>query len=159
MNGKSIVGKEYGRWQVIAKTEKRSKHGKPIYVCRCNCGTEREMEAAYLGEGRSCGCIIRESRQPIGHRIIIKGTGYVLLKTKDDDRAKGRDNYTYEHKWIMQQIIGRKLLPDEAVHHKNGVRDDNRPENLELWSKSHPCGQRVTDLVVWAKEILARYEK
>lgn len=40
---------------------------------------------------------------------------------------------------------------------KNGIRDDNRPENLELWTKSQPAGQRVVDLVAWAKEILDKY--
>jgi len=40
----------------------------------------------------------------------------------------------------------------------NGVRDDNRPENLELWSKSQPKGQRATDKLAWAKEIIRMYE-
>ena len=40
----------------------------------------------------------------------------------------------------------------------NGDRADNRPENLELWSSWQPAGQRVTDKVQWAKELLARYE-
>lgn len=63
-----------------------------------------------------------------------------------------------EHRYMMQQMIGRSLLPGETVHHRNGIRHDNRPENLELWTKAHPPGQRVTDLVKWAKEILTLYQ-
>ena len=58
----------------------------------------------------------------------------------------------------MEESLGRGLLPEETVHHRNGVRLDNRIENLELWSSSHPAGQRVADKVDWAKEILALYE-
>ena len=58
----------------------------------------------------------------------------------------------------MSEHLGRPLLPTENVHHVNGVRSDNRLENLELWSRSQPAGQRVVDLVAWAREILATYE-
>ena len=58
----------------------------------------------------------------------------------------------------MEQMLGRPLWRDESVHHINGVRDDNRPENLELWSKSQPAGQRVVDKVAWAIELLALYQ-
>lgn len=57
----------------------------------------------------------------------------------------------------MEEILGRPLLRTENVHHKNGVRHDNRPENLELWSTHQPKGQRVEDLVEWAREILNLY--
>lgn len=57
----------------------------------------------------------------------------------------------------MERIIGRPLRKGETVHHKNGIRHDNSDTNLELWASSHPPGQRVTDLVVWARELLTTY--
>lgn len=57
----------------------------------------------------------------------------------------------------MEEILGRPLRDNENVHHKNGVRHDNRPKNLELWVSAQPAGQRPEDLVAFAHEILALY--
>jgi hypothetical protein len=73
-----------------------------------------------------------------------------------------------EHRALMEQMLGRPLLPTESVHHVNGQRDDNRitdaldenfrSGNLELWSTWQPAGQRVSDKVAWAIELLERYD-
>lgn len=82
--------------------------------------------------------------------------GYKIMIAVDPDTGKYRRR-TYEHVLVMEEVHGRRLFKGETVHHKNGVRDDNRPENLELWSKGQPAGQRVEDRIKYYIEFLESY--
>jgi hypothetical protein len=94
---------------------------------------------------------------------VVTGEGYehhgywVVPVPKEDRWLVGGLTQVGEHRLVMARQLGRPLDPDESVHHINGVRTDNRLANLELWSSSHPSGQRVADKVAWAHQLLARY--
>ena len=81
----------------------------------------------------------------------ISGQGYIHVNSKGGIRK-------FQHRIVMEEHLGRALLPQETVHHINGDRKDNRIDNLELWSHNQPPGQRVEDKVEWAKNILIMYE-
>lgn len=80
----------------------------------------------------------------------IDKAGYVILSARSGDRSYQQP----QHRAVMEGILGRPLEKHETVHHKNGIRTDNRPENLELWSGRHGRGQRAADLPdIWSGNI------
>lgn len=121
----------------------------------CECGNTRHPNALRCQACRiGAGVDIGPNNGNWRGGLTKPKSGYIQV------RAYGRPNsppYVFEHVLVMESVLGRMLLPGENVHHINGVKDDNRPENLELWVTSQPRGQRVEDLVEWAQEILRRY--
>jgi len=62
----------------------------------------------------------------------------------------------FEHILVMEKQLGRRLEPNETIHHRNGIKNDNRPSNLELWVRPQPTGIRAADAIPWATELLER---
>jgi ribosomal protein S14 len=120
---------------------RKSEGGNVLKPCE-GCGTPVQ---ARWKTGLCKPCLRAKERKP------DKSSGYVYKHCP----IRGRD--VGVHRLVMEETLGRRLLPGENVHHKNGVRHDNRPENLELWVTFQPVGQRPEDMVAWANEILARY--
>ena len=79
-----------------------------------------------------------------------------MVLVRDHPRA-GSNGYVFEHVLVMEDVLGRHLLMGETVHHLNGLREDNLPENLELWTRPQASGIRARDALAWAHEVIARY--
>lgn len=69
-------------------------------------------------------------QKPDGHKVK-NSSGYVIVKASSHPHAT-KNGYVYEHRLVMERRLGRYLRRDEQVHHINGIKDDNRPENLEV---------------------------
>ncbi len=147
----------------------------------CNIGSRQIAEKIVVLTCAECGDefprILRETRakhresglaycsQPCGRRYAkriatesrTRPLGATNASTQGYSVIKTEAGWVPEHRAVMERIIDRPVRADEDVHHRNGDRSDNRPENLELWNRSHPRGQRVSDKVVYAIEILKQY--
>jgi hypothetical protein len=87
----------------------------------------------------------------------IDSSGYKTITVRGHPNQMDLKGRIREHVFIMSNHIGRPLSKEENVHHKNGIRTDNRIENLELWHKGQPPGQRVDDKIEWAIDFLKQY--
>lgn len=132
-------------------------------------GFEPKKTGGFSIQARNASALAHRGKRSFswkGGRIIDR-FGYVHVwkpehpnsfKTSKKSYNNGNQGYVLEHRLIMSEHLGRPLLKTEQVHHKNGNRQDNRIENLELWITSHPSGKRIEDMIAWAKDILTLYE-
>jgi hypothetical protein len=137
-------------------------------LCRSHYDTRRRLDdQADLRNRRACAvqgckrpwvsgdyCALHGQRArltgepgPVNPLRAARGEGHLGKSGYRTITVSGRS--MPEHRWVMEQMLGRPMHPFETPHHKNGIRHDNRPENLELWTKPQPAGQRAEDLVEW----------
>lgn len=159
------IGDKFNKLTAIKEVNRTDKRFRR-FLWKCDCGNEIEVNLAIVisGQNKGCGCLLKKwiRNQPErekspgwkgGRRIE---DGYVLIYDKYHPNRKS-NGYVREHTHVMSTFLGRPLKRGENVHHKNGDKLDNRIENLELWSTSQPCGQRVSDKIEFAIKIIEEY--
>ena len=108
------------------------------------CGKEYSVLKIKTEGRRFCSraCYRVEKQRIRRENRHVGGGGYIYLYRKGDPRLEGTQRrYMSEHRLVMEDILGRYLEPWENVHHRDGDRQNNHPDNLELWTVNQPAGQ------------------
>ena len=146
-NAKDLTGRRFDRLLALAPTPIRKTGRSVVWKCLCDCGNIAYISSYELQHGntKSCGCLRREffasqsGRQSgIGNPNWKGGRtktpeGYIQIRVHNHPHAT-TNGYVMEHRLVMEKYLERYLSPLEVVHHCNGVKDDNRIENLMLFN-------------------------
>ena len=163
-----FYNKEQYRQQKI-KLNRKSIIENVCRICKNNCNNFEEADPLcklcymyiFKRKGKSLSIETEDVLNDIHlaktrERRFLDGCGYVKIKKEGHSNSK-RFGRILEHVFVMSEHLGRPIRKGETIHHINGIKTDNRIENLELWISSHPPGQRVEDKIKWAKEFLEGY--
>ena len=147
LGGTRFKEDETGQWWEIRATGWRTRLSE--HKCKvCGQSFWKRPSHPKLHCSRDCGRVSQRKKmlakrngQPGGKHVDSQG--YVRLYFPEHPEVM-KDRCIKEHRYVMEQVIGRLLHKGESVHHRNGIKTDNRPENLELWRGVHPAGQRAS---------------
>ena len=144
------------KWSRQSKRRTNGNYNKEAICIICNAAFIAKYKKVKLCSKECVGIFLGNQRRKFldipscladASRKLDKNIGYVRVYVPMHPEANTR-GYVYEHRVIAEQMIGRRLVKDEIVHHKNGKRWDNREENLEVMNKfdhGRMHGQREED--------------
>lgn len=152
LDHKILTKEGYKELQDIKIGDKVVCNGEPVCkLCGSNVGVITNKYKKYVGYCKKCMYKLRKAGFQNNNIVrTYDKDGYVILRGAPlrDYLHKCNTREIYEHRYIMEQHLGRLLTDDEVVHHKNGIKDDNRIENLVLCTKQthmleHHCVDRL----------------